>query len=82
MEKKIKDKLFFKISLVLILMFIMVTGLWAIDIGVSGMLVGRDVEGLFGVRKAVTQYHIGLGLSMTAFVILNLLYLYQLLKNL
>ena len=70
-----------KVLFVLVLTVLVLTGLWAIDIGASALISDSYVEGLFGVRNAVTQYHFGLVLSFMGFFILCCMYLYEILKN-
>lgn len=77
--------MFNKILILLLLQFFLLTGLWAIDIGASGMVweaVYSEAEavGLGFSRGASTQYHLGLliiyivffiQLSWILFMILN-----------
>jgi len=55
---------FNKIMCLFLLQFFLLTGMWAIDIGASGMVWeavygNAQAEGLGFVRSASNQYHIG-----------------------
>lgn len=52
------------LSVVVLGFFFIMIGLWAIDIGVSGMANGFSVTNgwEWGTRAAIRQYHIGLWL--------------------
>jgi hypothetical protein len=80
-------KLIPKILLVVILGIFLVSGLWAIDIGASAMMMsigaGMDTvaQGLFGIRSPNTQYHLGMVLIILAFLILAAMYLHEVLRG-
>lgn len=71
-------KLFIRILLILLLQFFIISGLWAIDIGASGMVwesvYGQQgqVQGLGFVRSASNQYHLGLGIVYLTFFVQTL----------
>ena len=52
------------LAVIILGFFFVMMGLWAIDIGVSGMVSGFSVTNGWdwGTRTAVQQYHIGLWL--------------------
>jgi len=69
-----KEKLYVKILWITLLQFLLLSGLWAIDIGASLMNfesagVKGEAIGLFGSRDGNTHYHIGLGLVYLVFMI-------------
>lgn len=70
-----KDNLITRISIILLLQFLLLTGFWAIDIGASGMNVeaamGEQVvaKGLGFERSPSNQYHMGLGLVYMVFMV-------------
>ena len=55
-----------KILILVTLQFFLISGLWAVDIGVSGMLweeatgYGSQVQGLGFIRDPNSHYHLGL----------------------
>lgn len=60
--------------LIVFLIFIFMEGLWAIDIGVTGMsMKNGKVVTLFGTRNPDAQYHIGLTLCKMSFWIIIIL---------
>jgi hypothetical protein len=76
-EEKIKDfETFVFLDLVVLLIFLFMLGIWAVDIGASAMLSGGSVVYLFGTRTAVEHYHIGLVLSQLSFFTLSLLFIF------
>ena len=56
---------FFLFNSFFIMLFM--ASLWALDIGVSGMLLGGFVSNGFWVRSPIQQYHFGLISVLTAF---------------
>lgn len=86
MKYTIEDVLISNVTLILMLM----VGIWAIDIGVSGMIADAQhgfqskAIGLFGERPAIAHYHLGLVLTMLSgfvLVVTNIIYLVRDLKN-
>ena len=68
------------------LQFLLISALWAIDIGASGMAweaaYGEgQVQGLLFIREANTQYHLGLGIVYIVFFIQLLWMLNIIFKN-
>ena len=67
-----KDNQFVKIFTLMIvinmLTVIFISGLWGVDVGSSAYATGGEVEGLFGVREARVQYHLGLLMAMTSYI--------------
>ena len=66
--------IFNKILILFLLQFFLLTGLWALDVGASGMVweaVYGEAEavGLGFGRGAITQYHLGLMLVYVVFLI-------------
>lgn len=57
---------------ILLLMTFMV-GVWAVDIGVSGMLIQGSAIGLYGERSASDQYHIGLMVSLLSIMLMAMI---------
>jgi len=76
------DQKIFKLWSMLVLVFLFVGGLWAIDIGASFMNA-RDpvVKGLIFERTPSDHYHIGLLISELSFFILSMFYVHELLKG-
>jgi len=74
-ENKIKLKYFNKFFFYITLVFIFVSGLWALDIGASGMIseaytkLNYITQGLGFIRTPVNQYHLGLLLATIVFMI-------------
>ncbi len=63
-----------KILILFLLQFFLLSGFWAIDIGVSGMAWEQayglgQAEGLLFIRSPINQYHIGLGIVYVVFFI-------------
>jgi len=67
--------MFPKIMILFLLQFLLLSGFWAIDIGVSGICwedeygVDAQAQGLAFTRSANAQYHLGLGLVYVVFFI-------------
>lgn len=57
------------------------TGIWAIDTGVSALTIGGKAVGIFGVRSAINQYHIGLFISSIAFLNVNGILIYYVFRG-
>lgn len=57
----------------LLLAVIFMTGLWSIDIGVTGMLNDLSVMTLLGFRTAADQYHLGLLVCLISFFMMAML---------
>ena len=61
--------------LIVTLQFFLITGLWAIDIGASGMIwetatgITAQAQGLGFTREPNTHYHLGLGTVYIIFFI-------------
>ncbi len=63
-----------KILILVLLQFFLLSGLWAVDIGVSEMAWEQaygpaQAQGLLFIRSANAQYHIGLGIVYVVFFI-------------
>ena len=63
-----------KILLLFLLQFILLSSLWAIDVGASGMVLEQEygpahAQGLAFLRSANNQYHLGLGLVYLVFFV-------------
>tara|TARA_Y100000310_G_scaffold59038_1_gene54369 strand:+ start:3728 stop:3982 length:255 start_codon:yes stop_codon:yes gene_type:complete len=77
---------FNKILVLFLLQFFLLTGIWAIDIGASGLVWdavygNSQAQGMGFIRSANQQYHLGLGLVyIVAFIELAWL-LWLILKN-
>lgn len=75
------------IMMVLITLTILfMSGLWAIDIGASGIAseelgVDFQAQGLGFIRSANAQYHLGLMLSMISFLLLSFICIFLLFKE-
>lgn len=72
-----------KMTLLVSLVFIFVTGIWAVDIGTSvSMLEAAGInvraENIFFIRNGNTQYHLGLLVTAFAFLMLVILYINEL----
>lgn len=77
---------FVKILCLFFLQFMLISGLWAVDIGASGMvwdaIYGQSqAQGLGFVHSANTHYHIGLMLIYVSFLIQLCWLLYFILKR-
>jgi len=65
---------FSKIMCLILLQFLLLSGLWTIDIGASIMNfesagIESEASGLFGIRDGSTQYHLGLMIVYVVFMI-------------
>ena len=63
-----------KILFLFLLQFLLLSAIWAIDIGASGMCWEEEygpaqAQGLMSIRSANDQYHLGLGLVYLVFFI-------------
>ena len=77
---------FLNIMWLFLLQFFLLSGFWAIDIGVSGMcwemVYGKaQAIGLGFMRGASNQYHLGLGLVYVVFIIQTAWLLYMILNS-
>ena len=69
------------------LVAIFTMGLWAIDLGASAEILSAQLgievgtESLVGFRSANAQYHIGMILSILSFMVLSVLFTYQILSK-
>jgi len=71
-----KNQALIKFSFLLILVICLVMfdlGMWCVDIGVSGMMLGKPVESGFWTRDPKQEYHIGLWLLGVGSVLLALM---------
>lgn len=77
---------FAKILILFLLQFLLLSGIWAIDIGSSGMCWEEiydgtaKAQGLAFIRSANEQYHLGLGLVYLVFF-LQLVWILNLIIN-
>jgi len=75
-----------KILLLIILTLIFMLGLWSVDIGASGAIIGAagcpvQTEGLFFTRTPAAQYHLGLLISTASFLILCALFIFEIFRE-
>jgi len=77
---------FNKILILFLLQFFLLTGFWAIDIGLSGMMWEQaygpaQAQGLGFIRTPNIQYHLGLGIVYIVFIIQTAWLLFVILKS-
>lgn len=79
---------YLKIVFVMTLQFMIISGLWAVDIGTSALVSQNSfpdaqfkTQGLLFTRDANTQYHLGLALVYLSFFILSCIYIYSILNE-
>lgn len=56
------------VAVLIFLTFAFTLGLWAVDIGASGMSAGARVVGGFGTRSPAQHYHLGLLICSVSFL--------------
>jgi hypothetical protein len=83
MKMKVKDsvKLQILVLATIILTFLFVSSLWAIEIGAMAYMNNGYTEGLFGRREARVQYHLGLLFASLSFVLVVILLVCSLFEN-
>lgn len=74
------------VFILIVITFIFVSGLWAIDIGASGanmQSAGYELqaEGLLFSRTPTAQYHLGLLIASVCFLVVVVMYIFKIIGD-